>query len=89
MPRRSSSKPAALALSFGVVIAACGSDSQTQSGPVAETADVRYVNPTDSLPRIQFADAQISINDRCPVRSGKLSLRVPPVYVNGHPVAFC
>lgn len=43
----------------------------------------------DTLPRIRFADGQVSLNDRCPVRKGPLNLRMPPVYVNGRPVGFC
>lgn len=43
----------------------------------------------EGLPRIRFADGQISLNDRCPVRLGKLNLMMAPVYVNGKPVGFC
>jgi len=43
----------------------------------------------DTLPRIQFTDGLVSLNDRCPVRLVPLNLRMPPVYVNGRPVGFC
>jgi YHS domain-containing protein len=49
-----------------------------------------FVNAQDSLPRIRFFDGQqISLNDRCPVRKGKLNVKMTPVYVNGQPVGFC
>lgn len=49
-----------------------------------------YVPQKDEkLPRIRFADSQISLNDRCPVRLGKLNLKMAPVYVNERPVGFC
>lgn len=43
----------------------------------------------DSMPKVQFGDGQISLNDRCAVRTNKLSTKIPAVYVNGYPVAFC
>jgi len=48
-----------------------------------------YAPQGEGLPRIRFADGQISLNDRCPVRLGKLNLMMAPVYVNGKPVGFC
>lgn len=41
------------------------------------------------LPRVRYEDGQISINDRCPLRHGKLSAGIDPVYVNGAAVGFC
>ena len=55
----------------------------------AVSAEAHYVEAGDSLPRIQFGDGQVSLNDRCMVRQIKLNLRMPPVYVNGRPVGFC
>ena len=44
----------------------------------------------DSLfPRIVYADALTSANDRCIVARSKLNRRVRPVYVNGAPIGFC
>lgn len=49
-----------------------------------------YVPQADEhFPRIRYADAQESLNDRCPVRLAKLNLKMDPVYVNGRPVGFC
>ncbi len=41
------------------------------------------------LPRIEFADSLVSLNDRCIVRGTRLNLRIRPVYVNGQPIGFC
>lgn len=49
----------------------------------------RYVNLTDSLPRLIFADGLVSLNDRCMVRQVKLNRKMPPIYVSGEPVGFC
>ena len=49
----------------------------------------RYVHPTDSLPRLLFADGLVSLNDRCIVRHLKLNPKMPPVYVSGRPIGFC
>lgn len=53
------------------------------------TAQV-YV-PTEDLahPKIRYADSLMSLNDRCPVRTGKLSTTYKPVYVNHRPIGFC
>ena len=52
-------------------------------------AMARYVNLTDSLPRLIFADGLVSLNDRCMVRRVKLNPKMPPIYVSGEPVGFC
>ena len=65
---------------------ACGG-SEDAPLPSASTP-AEYVT-TDSLSKIRFADGQVSLNDRCPVRKVSLNLRMPAVYVNGHPVGFC
>ena len=94
---------AVLILTVPVFIAACSGDKGTenrsgeQPAVAAESATPdpkrptlgRYVDLTDSLPRIQFNDGKVSLNDRCMVRKTKLNLHLPPVYVNREPVAFC
>ena len=47
--------------------------------------------PTADLehPKVRYADSLLSLNDRCPVRTGKLSTTYKPVYVNGQPIGFC
>jgi hypothetical protein len=40
-------------------------------------------------PKIQYSDSTVSMNDRCPVRHGKLNTGYKPVYVNGRPIGFC
>jgi hypothetical protein len=41
------------------------------------------------LPRLKFSDGSISENDCCPVTKKKLSIYLPPVFVNGRPIGFC
>lgn len=69
-----------------VVLAACSKkERQSESRTLAE-----FVVPHDSLSALRFLDTNlISINTRCPVKGTRLSPKVPPVYVNGQPVAFC
>ena len=47
--------------------------------------------PTSDLdhPKVRYADSLVSLNDRCPVRHGRLNPTYAPVYVNGRPVGFC
>ena len=47
--------------------------------------------PTADLehPKVRYADSLVSLNDRCPVRTGKLSTTYKPVYVNHRPIGFC
>jgi hypothetical protein len=50
----------------------------------------RYVpGSRKGLPRVQYGDSMMSVNDHCPVKGGQLSLAVRPVYVNGRPIGFC
>jgi len=58
--------------------------------PMSTEPFAEYVSPEDSLPRLRFfADGQVSINDRCPVRKVKLNPKMGAAYVNGRPVGFC
>lgn len=50
----------------------------------------RYVPGEDpELPRVEYAEAVVSANDRCPVKKNKLNRRMPPLFVNGRPIGFC
>ena len=50
---------------------------------------VEYVNKELEYSPVRFSDGEESLNDRCMVRQAKLSLRMPPIYVNGKPIGFC
>jgi hypothetical protein len=64
--------------------------SATEPMPISTEPFAEFVSPEDSLPRLRFfADGQVSINDRCPVRKVKLNPRMGASYVNGRPVGFC
>lgn len=56
---------------------------------IHEFAQEYVPQKNEALPKIKYADSQISVNDRCPVRHGKLNPKVDPVYVNSQPVGFC
>ena len=66
-------------------------NAQQKAPPKPEYLVVgEYVNPQDTLPRIRYFDGgQVSLNDRCAVRKGKLNTKMPPIYVNGQPIGFC
>lgn len=74
-------------IALGVaVLAACSRKDKTPESMVLG----EFVEAQDSFPHIRYFDgAQVSINDRCPVRKTKLNPKMPPVYVNGEPVGFC
>ena len=69
----------ALAAAFAVALAAGGPGNAA-----------RYVPQADKThPRIKYGDSLTSINDRCAVKEGGLSVDIRPVYVNAKPVGFC
>ena len=70
------------AVLLGAVLAA-GLGGRPGSAQIyVPTADLEH-------PKIRYADSLLSLNDRCPVRTGKLSTTYKPVYVNGQPIGFC
>jgi hypothetical protein len=85
----------AIALSLGVVVLACSKkqkeEQAEQTEPEKDYMVVgEYVSLQDTLPHIRyFEDNLVSLNDRCAVRKVKLNPKLPPIYVNGHPVGFC
>lgn len=82
----------ALPVCVALAVAACSGerrDGAPAEGMSNMGAMAHYVNDSDSLPRIRYANGLVTLNDRCIVRQRKLNLRLPPVYVNGEPVGFC
>ena len=57
---------------------------QATNGTAAE-----YQDPEAEFSKLVFADGQVSVNDKCPVRKVKLNRRMPAVFANGRPVGFC
>ena len=56
----------------------------------ASSAAQRHVAADDpEYQRVQYTDSLYSLNDQCIVRLRRLSLSIPPVYVNGLPIGFC
>ena len=86
------------AVLIAAILGACG---QSRIEPIAENRPIAYIDPDGThealtvdtlrnpLPHLKFADGQITLNNRCPVRQVRLNIRLPGVYVNGHPVGFC
>lgn len=74
------------AIFFVAVLAGC---SEQNAQIVSENGPIDFIEPEAEFPRIRFADGQVSLNDRCPVRKVKLNRRMPPIYVNGKPIGFC
>lgn len=84
--------------SFAILATACIATAagceRTQKRPMVRTVDAllagaRYIDEGDSLPRIEYADGSVTLNDRCMVRQVKLNPKLPPVFVNGLPIGFC
>jgi len=57
------------------------------AGPAKAQRLVESKDP--SLPRIEYADSLVSLNDACIVRGGRLNPAYKAVYVNGSPIGFC
>lgn len=72
------SPPAGMGLLLGLLWLAGAARAQEY----VPTADPEH-------PKLRYADSLVSLNDRCPVRQGKLNSSYRPVYVNGQPVGFC
>lgn len=82
-------KNSALGLQVCLLIAAVAACGGRPAELVLPVGNVDYVDASAELPKIRFGDGLISVNDRCPVAKRKLSVRFPPVYVNGLPIGFC
>ena len=78
--------PTGLAVLTACLAVACGT---RQAEPVPTDSGPTLIDPQSPFPRIRFADGLVSVNDRCPVTKKKLSVHLPPVYVNGQPIGFC
>ena len=89
---------AAMPAAFLAVLTVAGADDGMMMPAMPERSFLRPELPMEpqfvpgkdeKFPRLRFADGQISLNDRCPVRHVKLYPKMPPVYVNGKPIGFC
>ncbi len=56
---------------------------------VALAGAVEVPGETPNLPHLKYDGGDVSSNDRCPVRHGKLNPAIAPLYVNGRAVGFC
>lgn len=91
------------AASAGAVLAAdsTSTDSTTQAAPPAAKAHPKKATPKKAAPQAvrpayptlvyakAYYESLLSVNDRCPVRGGRLNPNVRPMYINRQPVGFC
>lgn len=80
--------PTWMAASAALVLLAAGCGKEKPESGM-DLLPAAYTDTTAEFPHLRYRGGQESLNDRCPVRKAKLNLRLPPVYVNGHPVGFC
>ena len=76
-----------IAVSIIATVFACGKE------PTARLVDdIGLGIYTDTLldyPPMRYANGNVTINDRCPVRKVPLNPRLTPLFVNGKPLGFC
>ena len=58
---------------------------KAQTAPPRDAAQ-RFYAPIFEKERY---DSVLSLNDRCPVKHGKLNTNIRPTYINRQPVGFC
>ncbi|MBK7143169.1 MAG: hypothetical protein IPH75_13930 [bacterium] len=75
---------AIVALLFG-----CGQQQQAQPQLLDDIGIAAFTDSTLDFPPMQYANGQLTINDRCPVRKVPLNRRLSPLFVNGKPLGFC
>ena len=72
------------------LLAVSGACSSLPHDPMTGNGVFAVPGADDDHYRLRFADGQLSRNDSCMIRLGnRLNRRVPPMYVNGEPFAFC
>ncbi len=76
----------ALTLLFAAVAAHAG---PTASVPPPPTVPTLVMSLESGYPRVKYPDGLTSLNNKCIVKTNRLSTAIRPVYVNGMPIAFC
>jgi hypothetical protein len=74
---------------LGVVVLVAGGCGERAAPREPAALPAAYADTVSEFPRLQYADGELSLNDRCPVRKAKLNTRLSPLYVNGRPIGFC
>ena len=54
-----------------------------------ETVSKKYDSTLYAFPHLLMSGAELTVNNRCPVRRVRLNARVQPLFVNSRPVGFC
>jgi hypothetical protein len=57
--------------------------------PIEETFESVLVDTSAQYSPLRYADGELSVNNRCPIRRNKLDPKVRPLFVNGKPMGFC
>jgi len=79
--------PAALA---AILVLGSGCNrSEPSPVPLPSPVPGERTDEAAEFPHVRFADGRLSLNDRCPVKKGRLNPEAHPLYVNGRPVGFC
>lgn len=69
------------------VISGCADSDPPQ--PIEETFEAALIDTSTDFSHLRYANGEISLNDRCPIRRNKLNPKVRPLFVNGRPMGFC
>lgn len=77
-----------LIVAASILLAGCASGGRDLP-PSPDTAPGAYVDSTAELSPVRYANAQVTLNDRCPVRQSRLNTKLKPLLVNGLPIGFC
>lgn len=71
------------------------SDVQIKNVPVAyadssgESVAKKYDSTLYEFPHLLMSGGELTVNVHCPVRKGRLNVRIQPLFVNGKPIGFC
>lgn len=84
---RTTTRPLILFALAVAAFIACGQEQQPRL--LDDIGVAEYTDSTLDFPVMRYADGQLTINDRCPVRKVPLNRRLTPLFVNGRPLGFC
>ncbi len=54
-----------------------------------ESLAKKYDSTLYEFPHLVMSGGDLTVNNHCPVRKGRLNVRIQPLFVNGKPIGFC